>query len=246
MKITPGLTIAVLTFTAGVLVAAGWSASIGRKVWSPRVFGWRNFLKPQPIIEEQPGSPLHIVDTRFYSFMSIGSSVGSVLKLDFKNVSSRPIHSFSVSYYSPDPLDTGSFGCQPQTFLQPEHLETTGVSSRGRDRVKLSVDFVQFADGDVWYSDPLKATVKPEGVRAGAQAATKHLLRILESDGAAAVIDALPRIRADVASPDFSTREVFGYFGFYCGVTNIEVRVQHAYQEGGLLQVEDLLRRQRY
>jgi hypothetical protein len=246
MKITSRLTIAVLTFAAGVLAAAGWSASIGRKAWSPRVFGWRNFLKPQTIIEEQPGSPLHIVDTRFYSFMSVGSSVGSVLKLDFKNVSSRPIHSFTVSYYSPNPLDTGSFGCQPQTLLQPEHLETTGISSRGKDRVKFSVDFVQFADGNVWYSDPLKATVKPEGVRAGAQAATKHLLKILESDGAVAVMDALPRIRADVASPDFSTREVFGYFGFYCGVTNVEVCVQHAYQEGGLLQVEDLLRRQRY
>jgi hypothetical protein len=245
MKIRPGLTIAVLTFTVGILATAGWSASVGRKVWAPRVFGWRNFLKPHPIIEEQPGSPLRIVDTRFYSFMSIGSSVGSVLNLDFKNVSSRPIHSFSVSYYSPDPLDTGSFGCQPQTFLQPEHLETTSVSSRGRDRVTFSVDFVQFADGDVWYSDPLKATVKPEGVRAGAEAATKHLLRILKSDGAAAVMDALPRIRADVPSPDFSTREVFGDFGFYCGVTNVEVRVQHAYLEGGLLQVEDLLRRQR-
>jgi hypothetical protein len=246
MKITPRLTIAALTFIAGVLAVVGWSNHVGRKVWSPRVFAWRNFFKPRPIIEDQPGSPLHIADTRFYSFMSIGSSVGSVLKLDFKNVSSKPIHSFSVSYYSPDPLDTGSFGCQPETFLRPNHLETTSVSSRGRERVKFSVDFVQFADGDVWYSEPPTATVTPEGVRAGAQAATRHLLKILESDGAAAVMSALPRIRADVDSPDFSTREVFGHFGFYCGVTNTEVRVRHAYQAGGLSQVEDLLRQQDY
>jgi hypothetical protein len=103
---------------------------------------------------------------------------------------------------------------------------------------------VQFADGDVWYSDPPNASVKPEGVRAGAQVATEHLLRILESDGAAAVMDALPRIRADVDYPDFSTREVFGDFGFYCGVTNTEVRVQHAHREGGLSQVGDLLTQQ--
>src|ERR1051325_4793734 len=244
MKITPRLTIVAVTFSAGVFAAAGWSAHIGRKVWSPRVFAWRNFLKPQPIIEEQPNSPLRIADTRFYSFMSVGSSIGSVLKVDFKNVSGKPIHSFSVSYYSPDPLDTGSFGCQPQTFLQPEHLETTGISSRGKERVKLTVDFVQFADGDVWYADPPQATVTPEGVRAGARAAIKHLLGILASDGAEAVMDALPRIRADVDSPVFSTREVYGHFGFYCGVTNTEVRVQHAYQEGGLSQVEGLLRRQ--
>jgi hypothetical protein len=246
MKITPRLSIAVLTFIAGVLAAAGWSASIGRKVWSPRVFAWRNILKPQPVIEEQPGAPLQVVDPRFYSFMSISSSIGTVLQLDFKNVSNKPIHSFTISYYSPDRLDTGSFGCQPQSFLRPEQVETTGVESRGRERVKFSVDFVQFADGSVWYSDPPKATVKPEGVRAGAQAATKHLIRILESAGAAAVMNALPRIRADVDYADFSTREVFGNFGFYCGATNIEVRVQHAYQEGGLSQVEDLLRRQSY
>ena len=174
--------------------------------------------------------------------MSIGSSIGSVLKLDFKNVSNKLIHSFSVSYYSPDPLDTGGFGCQPETLLQPGQLETTGESSRGRDRVNFSIDFVQFADGDVWYSDPPSATVKPEGVKAGAQAAAEHLLKILESNGAVAVMDALPRIRADVYYPDFSMREVFGHSGFYCGITNIEVRVQYAYQEGGLPQVEDLLR----
>lgn len=243
MKITPPLTIALLTFTAGIIAAAGWSASVGRKVWSPRVFAWRNFFKPQPVIEEQPGSPLRIVDTRFYSFMAIGSSVGSVLKLDFKNVGGRPIHSFHVSYYSPDPLDTGGFGCQPQTLLRPGHVETTGISSRGTERIMFAVDFVQFADGDVWYSDPPKASVKPEGVRAGARAAAEHLLGILESDGAAAVMDALPRIRADVDSPEFTMREVFGLFGFYCGVTNTEVRVQHAYREGGLSRVEDLLRR---
>lgn len=244
MRITPRLTIAVITFVAGALAAAGWSAHIGRKVWSPRVFAWRNFFKPRPIIEEQPDSPLHIVDTRFYSFMSIGSSIGSTLKLDFENVSSKPIHSFSVSYYSPDPVDTGGFGCQPQTLLRPGQTQTTGVSSRGGDRVKFSVDFVQFADGDVWYSDPPKASVQPEGVRAGARAAAEHLLRILESGGAEAVMGALPRIRGDVRSPDFSTREVFGHHGFYCGVTNVEVRVQHAFRGGGLPRVEDLLRQQ--
>ena len=244
MRITPRLTIAVLTFIAGVLAAAGWSAHIGRKVWSPRVFAWRNFFKPYPIIEEQPDSPLHIVDTRFYSFASIGSSVVSTLKIDFENVSSKLIHSFSVSHYSPDPVDTGGFGCQPQALLKPGQTQTTGVGSRGRDRIKLSIDFVQFADGDVWYSDPPKVSVKPEGVRAGTRAAAEHLLAILESDGAAAVVSALPRIHADVRSPDFSLREVFGHHGFYCGVTSVVVRVQHAYREGGLSRIEELLRKQ--
>lgn len=243
MKITPPLAITLSIFAAAS-AATVWSARTGRKVWSPRVFAWRNFFKPRPVIEVQPDSPLQIAGTRFYSFAAIGSAIGSTLRLEFKNVSRKPIHSFTVSYHSPDPLDTGSFGCQPETLLQPEQSQTNGTSSRGKDAVTFSIDFVQFADGEVWYSEPPKATVKPEGVRAGARAAMNHLRKILESGGARAVLDALPRIRADVESPDFSMRETFGHFGFYCGITNTEVRVQHAFREGDLPAVEALLRQQ--
>jgi hypothetical protein len=244
MKLTPRFAIGFLTFAAGVLAVAGWSAHIGRKVWSPRVFAWRNPFKPQPIIEEQANCPVRLVRPRFYSFMSIGSSIGSVLDLDVKNVSSKPIHSFTISYHSPEPLDTGSSSWHPETHLQPEQSHTSGTSSRGNDRVTFSVDFVQFADGDIWFANPLRATVKPEGVRAGAQAATEYLCKVLESDGAAVVMDVLPYIRVKVESPEVSTEEVLSYFGFYCGVTNTVVRVEHAYQRDGLSGVEKFLTQQ--
>jgi hypothetical protein len=149
MKLTPRFAIVFLTFTAGVLVVAGWSAHIGRKVWSPRVFAWRNPFKPQPIIEEQVNCPVRLVRPRFYSFMSIGSTIGSVLKIDVKNVSDKPIHSFTISYHSPEPTDTGGGGWHPETLLQPEQFHTIGTSSNGDDKVIFSVDFVQFADGDM-------------------------------------------------------------------------------------------------
>lgn len=244
MKLTPRFAIAFLTFTASVLAVAGWSAHIGQKVWSPKVFAWRNPFKPQPIIEEQANCPVRLVDPRFYSFMSIGSSIGSVLKLDVKNVSNKPIHSFVVSYRSSEPTDTGSGGWQPETLLLPGQSHTIGTSSQGDDRVTFSVDFVQFADGDVWYADPPRATVKPEGARAGAQAATEYLRKVLESEGAGAVMDALPSIRLRVEKPEFSTDEAFGYFGFYDGVTNTVVRVEHAYQKSGLPGVEEFLTKQ--
>lgn len=243
MRLTPRLTIAFLTFTAGVLAVAGWSAHVGRKVWSPRVFAWRNPFKPEPATEEQFDCPVRLIHPRFYSFMSIGSSVGSVLQLDARNVSDKPIHSFVVSYRSPEPTDTGAIGVQPEIVLRPDQVETIGVSSNGNDRVSFSVDFVQFADGDVWYASPPRATVKPEGIRAGAQAATEYLRKVLESDGAAAVIDVLPVIRLRVESPEFSTNEVFGHFGFYDGVTNTVVRVEGAYQKNGLSGVEEFLKR---
>lgn len=245
MKFTARLTFVLLATLIGVPAALAWSAQIGQKVWSPRVFAWRNFLKEQPIIRDQQDSPLRIVNARFYSFASLISSVGSVLKFDLKNVSGKSIHSFTISYRSPDPLDTGSIGVQPEEILQPGQSGDAGISARGKDRITLMVDFVQFSDGSTWYSDPPNHTVKPEGVQAGARAAHNHLLGVLQSKGASAVMDTLPRIHADVKEADFfGTREVYGYHGFYNGVTNTKVRVEHAYQQGGLSKVVAFLKHQ--
>lgn len=217
MKFTTRRAFIVLAVTAGFLALAAWSARIGKRVWSPKVFGWRNPFKPQPIIEKQLDCPLQLVRPRFYSFTSIGSAIGSVMKIDAKNVSDKPIHSFSVSLHSSDLLGNGSSGIQPEKPLQPGKIQIVGESSRGSDRVTVSVDFVQFADGNVWYADPPREVVKPKGVQAGEQAAINYLREVVKSDGAAAVIKVLPHIRMKISEPNFSTRENYGYFGFYCG-----------------------------
>ncbi|MDQ2854770.1 MAG: hypothetical protein M3R68_00455, partial [Acidobacteriota bacterium] len=72
------LLVAPLTFTIGVLGTAMWSAHLGKRVWSPRVFAWRNPLRQTPQIDLQPDSPLLISNPRYYSFMSVGSGVGGV------------------------------------------------------------------------------------------------------------------------------------------------------------------------
>lgn len=244
MKLTPRFVIAFLTFTAGALAAAGWSARLGRKVWSPEVFAWRNFFKTQPLIEEQAGCPVRFVNSRFYSFMAIGSAIGTVLRIDVKNISDKPIHSFTISYRSPEPTDTGSGGWHPEKPLQAGQSEAIGINSNGDDRITFTVDFVQFADGTVWYADPPGDTVKPEGVRAGKQAAHQYLLGILNADGAYAVMAALPLIHMHVESPEFATDKVYGGFGFYNGVNNTVLCVENAYRKGGLSSVEKLLRQQ--
>lgn len=243
MKLRPRLALALLALAVGASSALAWSARVGRRVWSPAVWGWRDFLKGQPVVAGQPGAPLRIVGARFYSFVSLGSSVGSVLSFDAQNVSRKPIHSFTLSHHSPDPSDTGSGGYQPEAILQPGQSEAVKISAQGKGRMTLVVDFVQFADGSTWYSNPPQETVKPEGVRAGARASLIFLRDVLESRGAAAVMEELPRIHADVTEPDFSTAGAYGHFGFYCGVTNTVVRVQRAYDEGTLPGVEALLKR---
>jgi hypothetical protein len=232
--------IAIISCIAAAVALTRWSARIGQKVWSPQVFAWRNPLKPHPRIERQAGCPVSLIKPRFYSFMSLGSSIGSVFKLDVKNVSDKPVHSFNISFRSSDPLDTGAIGVQPETILRPEHAFTAGHSSRGNDQLAVCVDFVQFADGDVWYPEPTSEYVKPEGVRVGARASIEYLRRVLENEGAAAVMDVLPAIQTKVEFPDAAAKsEVFGTFGFYCGVTNTVVRVEDAYQKRGLTGVEE-------
>lgn len=243
MKFTPRFAIGFFGFTTSIFALTVWSAHLGRKVWSPEVFAWRNPFKPPPIIEEQTDCPTRLVNSRFYSFKSIGSSVGSVLKLDLKNVSDKPIHSFVISFHSPEFIDSGSNGVRPETLLQPEQSHIVGRSSNGYERVTVSVDFVQFADGDTWFANPPKATVKPDGVKAGAEAATEYLCQVFELDGASAVMSVLPQIRTKMSIWKYSAEGDFGSIGFNYGINKIVVGIEYAYQKNGLLGIEKFLTR---
>lgn len=81
------------------------------------------------------------------------------------------------------------------------------------------------------------------GVAAVSKAAAEHLLSVFECGGTAAVLEALPRLHAEVPSPLFSSHEhEFGTFGHYSGMTNMGVRVQHVHATGGLRGLADILR----
>jgi hypothetical protein len=246
MKNAKHLLIALLSLGVGALTTAGCSAHIGQRVWSPHVFAWRNFLRQPPKIDYQTDAPLLITNPRYYSFMSIGSGVGGVLRFDIINRSDKPIHSYDCRWYSPNQMGNGAYGAwgNPQeASLLPTQSTEGAISAHEYFELTLTIDFVQFSDGTTWYSTRPEATVKPEGVEAGAKAAAEYLRKVLEQEGVAAVMRELPRIHADVPS-DFLKPQVdkFGTFGFYSGVTNMAVRIKHAYEEGGLERVEAVIR----
>jgi hypothetical protein len=120
-------------------------------------FRYRDVQVEAVTVEEQINCPL-----LFCSFTSIGPSIDSILKVDIKNISNEPIHSFSVTYHSREPTghSEGYSG-----LLPPGQSYTFSVSCRGKRRLHFSIDFVPFANGDVWYADPPGASVKPEGVQ---------------------------------------------------------------------------------
>ena len=243
MKYTRRLLIAFLTFIIVILGAAIWSAHLGKRVWSPRVFAWRNPLRQPPKIDLHPDSPLVVSNARYYSFMSIGSGVGGVLRFEVTNRSNKVIHSYDCRYYSPVPVGNGSYGSNPEEGLLPGQSRDDSISAHEYAPLTLTIDFVQFADGTTWFSSSPQSTVKPDGLRAGAKAAASYLSTVMSRDGTQTVMDTLPRIHADVREPDGrATNPDFGIFGFYCGVTNIAVRVEHEYKDGGAQGVETFLR----
>jgi hypothetical protein len=206
-----------------------------------RVFTWRNYFKSSPAIEQQSDSPLVIRKPRYYSYWSWGYSIGARLDYEVVNVSQKPIHSFFESHRSGEASDSGGSGLQPEPALKPGASTAMHTSVSGKGRVTLKVEFVQFADGTTWYSKDGQKLVHPDGVRAGAREAAEHLIKVLESSGPEAVLKSLPRIHLDVRDT-MSTFNTWG-FGHYCGVTNVEVKVQHANQEGGLRAINGALRR---
>ena len=220
-------------FIIGVFSAAIWSAHLGKRVWSPRVFAWPNPLRQPPGIELQADCPLLITNPRYYSFVSIGSAVAGVLNFDITNTSNKPVHSYEFRYYSPVSVGNGSYGTQPNKGLLPGQLHHGSISAHEYAPLTLTIDFVQFSDGTTWLASSPQPTIKTEGLNAGAKAAATYLLGVMNRDGVQTVMATLPRIHAEVREPyGTATKPEFGIFGFYAGVTNTTVRLEHEYKDG--------------
>ena len=243
MKYPGRLLLGLLPLALGALAAAAWSRRLGRRVWSPRVFAWRNVLRRPPRVEHRTDSPLLIADPRYYAFAAPGSAVGGVLRYTVVNRGEKPVHSYACRHSSPVAHGNGARGIQPPGGLPPGRSREDSLAAHDYHELTLTMDFVQFADGTAWFSADPEATVKPAGLRAGARAAGAHLLGLLEKEGPEAVLRALPRIHADVRGPfGRAAGDEFGGFGFYSGVTNAAVRVEHAAEGGGAGAVEGVLR----
>src|SRR6266404_1603886 len=143
MECTRRLLIAFLTLIIVILGAAIWSAHLGKRVWSPRVFAGRNPLRQPPKIDLHPDSPLVVSNARYYSFMSIGSGVGGVLRFEVTNRSNKVIHSYDCRYYSPVPVGNGSYGTGAGDLL-PGQSRKDSISENEYVPPTLTIDFVQF------------------------------------------------------------------------------------------------------
>ena len=115
-----------------------------------RVFTWPAFFRPRPGTEQQPDSPVRIVNTCFRSHAAIGTAVGTTLDFDVRNVSGKPIQSFRLKYSSQVKADTGSGTWQPSSAIHPGESTPVSLGVQGKKRIVIRVELVRFADGEVW------------------------------------------------------------------------------------------------
>lgn len=193
-------------------------------------------------LEQPSGCPLALrVARRYWAVRWAGLGVGAwpMLELTLANRSARAVHSFTLRVVAGRGGHVSGLGCRPEGGILPD--ATFPVTSQEPETgcAAACVDFVQFVSGDTWYSQAPDALVDEAGVLAGSRAAADHLRGVLERADIATVMAQLASIHADVTEP--FTR-VHGPFGFYCGVTNLAVRLRHAFDRQGPNQIEAILR----
>ena len=203
----------------------------GGGVTRRRVFTWRNLLRSPPRIAHQPGCPLQVLRPRLYSYASIGSRIRTSLRFDLRNVSDKTIHSYFWRHASRVKEANGGFGCQPDGGLSPDAHQHEIADLGWRGPITLTIDFVQFRDGEVWLSSDPDSFVTRAGLQAGCRLAVEHLLRVWRHGGTETFSDALRRIHRDVhetAAAVPEDGESPGSFGFYAGVTRAAVVASNA------------------
>jgi len=92
------------------------------------------------------------------------------------------------------------------------------------EKLVLSVDFVEFADGTRWGLDTMKNAERVDGVRAGAKAERDALMRVLKAEGADGVARSLDSVAPE---PDLaSSRSKEWLNSFSDGVNWMRERVR--------------------
>ncbi len=160
-----------------------------------------------------------------------------------ENVGAKPISAFWISY------DTAAHGVnvtlgmgvnanRQELMLPPGSRRALAIPNRDREKVVLSVDFVEFADGSKWGADTAGYAESLAGERAGARAEAERLLNLLKTAGLQAVKEAVADKVTFPESTTASRRDV----NFLIGVRATRFRVRQAYEKGGASAVESALR----
>lgn len=160
-----------------------------------------------------------------------------------ENVSSKPIQAYWISYDTIAHginvrLGSGLNATNQEMILPPGKRRATAVLNHDKEKISLSVGFIEFADGTTWGSDTAKYGESLAGERRGAQAEAQRLRKLLETGGVSAIVAAVSERELSMRSNHFSHSKSSSLIG----ARAMRLRVRRAYDQGGLTAVESALR----
>lgn len=205
------------------------------------------FQPEAPIIvsRNEPGSPLVISAERQLAKTEQDPEIA----FNVTNVTNRTITAFAiklevasgsrvVNTVSLSNLELSATDLPPNRSLSK--FDTYENVSNSQHRVTLSVDYVQFSDGQKWGSDSAKSAERVSGQRAAVETLTARLPGIIRATNANDLGNVLESV-ADIEPPSQHSDEWND--GFRKATRSVANRLKRANQAGGLGQVNTELSR---
>ncbi len=190
------------------------------------------------VAADQPDAPLRILPT----FVDPENPLRPRYGYSITNTTDKAIVAYaiqeSVSLGPGSPIVTTTLSHLPaKKLLLGPHDSRQEESGSGKtyDRapteVRLSVDFVEFADATRWGEDQIRSGERLDGERAGGRAALKKYREVLAADGVNVLIEALEN--PNLIQLGDPTKSSNWLDGFKTGTSIVKGRLAAARMKGG-------------
>lgn len=217
----------ILILTVAVALTAFYpSSGVSLHTQDPRI-GIAPAKIPVLSIKEQPDVPLRISPIN----SDLTDTTAPELQFELINTSNKPIRAYVIEQYDERGRArevTSAHFVFPDLMLQSGRSTMDGIScsTNTDEQITLSVDFVEFADGTTWGVDKHKYGEKIAGFHAGAFAATDKLIKVLDTHGQFAVMDAIKAGATNIIPPKGRSKRWVE--GFRSGTNFIREHLQRA------------------
>lgn len=224
-----------------ILAAASLLAALTTFTLTSRTFLAAN--KPQLVnveVQSQVGSPLSIGQIRPFASDPKQPTFG----YEVSNLSDKPISAYAIRHdvalgktQTSGVMLISFWSISSLLYPQAKNVEDFGGTTYGVavNKITLSVDYVEFADGSTWGPDTFKASQRLAGKRAGGRLSLKNLRDKFKARGVASVLEGIEQELNLAPPPDKSD---IWKEGFKEGTNLVRLRIQHAKSKGGLSAVE--------
>lgn len=198
---------------------------------------------PDVFIENQQNGPLRIIST----YIESANPKDFRLNLTATNQSVKAIRAYAIiSDHTTESNQSRHVEfanlTKPSAIIQPGQAASIAINDNQEApiiRIRLAVDFIEFADGTTWGADQQNSRDRLAGQREGAKMEKQRLRALLKSKGRSTVVASLkvlPSINYEsVQGANYSREWLEGYGS---GVGSIRSRLNKAIQMGGVSQLE--------